>query len=277
MTEFTEATHALAPWSVSKAKLVRTCPLAFHYKYREKRPEPPSLITRVGVGAHAVLEHVERGEPVPDALAHAVAEHGLSEPEIAGMQRFLGGIERFADTLVRFRADTPIHRELCEEKLGLRADLVPTKFFADDVFFRGAWDLGFVLADQRVALIDHKTARKKALRWYAEQLRCYAIMALAHFPALRKVCSAVHFIGDAEVVWAPAHSAEEIRDRLRAWFVGWLNDSADRASRPDPQPVVSKFCSFCGYRPICPAHTLEVAGERLVALSTRRALHGLGS
>jgi hypothetical protein len=267
---FSPAARALGPWSVSKAKLVKTCPLAWKWKYVDKLPERPSLVTRVGIGAHAVLERMERGEPMEVARAGADREHGLSPEERAGVDRLLGGIEAFMETLRRLRERTAIKQELCEAKLGLTAELEPTEFFASNVFFRGAWDLALVFADRRAAIVDHKTSRRKDLKWHAEQLRSYAVMALAYYPELRAVWPAIHFLGDAEVVWASPAYAADIRGGMRAWFIAWINEAAERASAPDPQPVVSKFCSFCGYAEICPAHTMEAAGDRLVTLSTRR-------
>lgn len=268
---FSAQALALAPWSVTKAKLTKTCPLAWKYKYRDRLPEHPTLVTRVGVGAHGVLERLERGEPMDRAIEGASEEHHLSAEERAGMQRFIAGMRAFMETLARFRAHSAITRELCEAKLGLTAGLEPTEFFARDAFFRGALDLCFVLSDNRVAIVDHKTGKKSDLKWHAAQLRSYAVMALAHFPRLRKVWPAIHFVGDAEVVWGRPTLAEEIRDGVRAWFIAWINEAAERANEPDPRPVVSRFCDFCSYRPICPAHTMEAAGERLVALSTRRS------
>ncbi len=268
---FSAQALALAPWSVTKAKLTKTCPLAWKYKYRDRLPERPTLVTRVGVGAHGVLERLERGETMEQAIEGATGEHHLSPEERAGIERFVAGMRAFMETLARFRARSAITRELCEAKLGLTTGLSPTEFHARDVFFRGAWDLGFVLADDRVAIVDHKTGKKSDLKWHAAQLRSYAVMALAHFPRLKKVWPAIHFIGDAEVVWGRATLAEEIRDGVRAWFVAWINEAAERANAPDPQPVVTRFCDFCSYRPICPAHTMEAAGERLVKLSTTRA------
>ncbi len=271
---FSEAARTLAPWSVSKAKLVKTCPLAWKFKYVDHVTEHPGPKTRVGLGAHAVLESMERGASAETALEQAHRTLELTSEERAGLEPLLEGILRFIETLSRFRAKSAIDRELCEERLGLDENLEPTGFSASDVFFRGAWDLGFVLADGRVAIVDHKASRTKDLKWHAEQLRAYAIMALAHFPSLRKVWPAIHFVASGEIVWGRPTNADEIRSSLRAWFVSWINDAAERASKPDPQPVVSRFCEHCGYRPRCPAHTMEAAGERLVALSTRQALHG---
>ncbi len=272
MTEtFSEAARALAPWSVSKAKLAKTCPLAWKLKYRDHLPEVTTLPTRVGTAAHSVLEHVERGETIEAALEAARLEHDLSSDELTGMIPFLAGIRRFAETIAEFRARTAIARELCEERLGLDENLEPAGFSDDATFFRGALDLGFVLEDGRIAIVDHKTSKKKDLKWHSEQLRSYAILALAHFQDLRKVWPAIHFVGAAEVVWAPPATAEQIRGAMRTWFVRWINQAAELARTADPQPVVSRFCDHCGYRPQCPAHTMEAAGERLVQISTGRA------
>ncbi len=272
MTPFSTQALELAPWSVTKAKLVRSCPLAWKYKYRDHLPEDmPGLVTRVGRGAHSILERTTRGEALDAAIDAAKAEHGFSAEEMAGIARFLEGIRAFGATLARFRATTPIRRELCEEKVGLTAALEPAPFFGNNVFFRGAWDLGFLLEDLSAAVIDHKTGRKGDIKWHSAQLRAYALMALCHYPELKKVWLGIHFIGDAELVWAKPSSADVIRGQVRSWFVGWINDAAERASFPDPQPVVSRFCDFCSYRPICPAHnSIEAATERLVQLSAKR-------
>lgn len=267
---FSPAARELGPWSVSKAKLAGTCMLAWSWKYRAKIPERPSAVTRIGVGAHTVLERMERGDGAETALAAADKAHALTPEERAGVERLIGSMQSFMETLQSFRARTAITAELFEAKLGLSADLEPTEFFAADVFFRGAWDAAFVLASGTAAILDHKSSVRKDLKWHAAQLRSYAVMALAHYPELRRVWPAIHFLGDAEVVWGAPALAEDIRGGMRAWFIAWINEAAEKASQPDPQPTVSKFCGVCGYLDRCPAHSLEAAGERLITLSTRR-------
>lgn len=274
---WSEAALRLAPWSVSKAKLVRTCPLAWKLKYVDGLPDATSdVITRVGVAVHAVLERTTRGDAIEPALTAVSGELALTSGELAGLRRFLPGIAAFGRTLAAFRSASAIRHELCEQRIGVTADLRPTNFRAPDAFFRGTWDLGFVLADGTVAVIDHKTGRKGDLRWHAAQLRAYAVLAQAVFPALERVWPGIHFVGEAEVLWDSPGPAEHIRTTLRTWFIDWINEAAVRAAAAaeDAAPVVSRFCDFCGHRPVCPAHNpTELVAERLVALRTRRS-HG---
>ncbi len=268
---FSALSHNLAPWSVSKAKLASTCALAFRYRYIEHLPEQvTSPEARVGTAAHEVLERVERGAALDASLGAVATRLELSAEERARLEALAGAIGRFLDTISAFRARGDVRQELCEERLGVDDELRPTGFLAPDVFFRGAVDLAFVLGDGRVALIDHKSSRKKDLKWHASQLKGYAVLAFAHFPELRKVCSGIHFLGDGELVWGRGLSADEIRKSVRDWFVAWIDDAAIRGSQPDPKPQVSAFCDYCGYRPVCPAHGIEVKADGLVQLRTRR-------
>lgn len=268
---FSAEALALAPWSVSKASLARTCPLAFHFKYRLRLREAPSAVTRVGLAAHAVLERMERGADLAPTLAVVSRELGLATAELQALRALVPGIEGFCETLERFRSAGRIAREMCEERLGLSADLQPKAFSGAGVFFRGTWDLALSLVDGRCLLIDHKSGKKKDLRYFADQLRAYAVLGLAHFPELRRAWPAIHFIPAAEVVWGTPLSADEIRGPVTDWFVGWINDAARCASEPDPRPVVSGFCNICSFRDRCPAHAPPGRPERLVPLQVRPA------
>lgn len=269
---FSAKALALAPWSVSKVKLARTCPFAFRAKYIDRIPEDRQVaVSRIGVATHQVLDRALGGEDLATAVPAAEKALRLTPAEAARARRYVPGILAFLDTVGRFRAGCRVVRELREEKLGLTVDLVPTSFGAKDVFFRGVWDMGFVLADGRVAIIDHKTGRRGDMRWHDGQLRSYAVMALSHFPALTKVWPAVHFVGEAEVVWPPPIAAGEIRSTVAAWFEGWINEAAERVGGDaEHEPLVSNFCAICGYLPRCPRFGGRPAEERPVALSARR-------
>ncbi len=236
-------------------KLANTCPLAFRYKYIEHiREDVATIEARVGKAVHALLELVTGGASLDGALTLVVPRLRLKADEQTALRPFYDGVTAFAKRMAEFRARTRVVRELREERLGLTADGQPAVFHDRDVFFRGVWDLGFVLADDRVVIVDHKTGKATDPRFHAEQLRAYAVQAHARFPGLSQVRIGLHFPRVGKVAWLPAIPAREIAADLVPWFMEWINRAAERVDTDQHRPIVSSFCKQCGYRPRCPAH-----------------------
>ena len=134
-------------------------------------------------------------------------------------------------------------RKLCEEKLGLTADLEPCGFFDDDVWFRGIVDL--VILDDDVAwVVDYKTGKSAK---YADkgQLELMALTVFAHFPNVQTVKAALLFVVCTAIV-KDTYSRSDI-SRLWAKWLGTyakMQNAADNdVWNPKPSGLCRRHCA----------------------------------
>ncbi len=153
----------IAPWSFSKAKAFEQCPKQFyHEKVLKQYPVQETDAMRYGTEFHKACEdYMESGIPLPKKFDF---------------------IQQTLDALNEKRGV-----KLCEQKLGLTADLEPCGFFDKRVWFRGIADLVIIDVLTGVAwVIDYKTGRSSK---YADkgQLELMALIIFKHYPQITRV------------------------------------------------------------------------------------------
>lgn len=250
-----------APWSTSKVKTALRCTQEFHYRYVEKVAElrvGPEL--RIGKAIHAALEGVLARKPLAEVLAAARTEL-LDDDERARFDTLSIAVGKFGARIDSFRARRRVRHEWIEHKLAVTTDLGDTVFHGKDAFFRGVWDAGFVFDDGILAVVDHKTGMRRPAPEFADQLEGYAMLAAAHLPDVKKVWLGVHFVADADMEWTAPVGTAEVRAAFAPRLFALIERAAETVAGP-PVPNVTSYCSYCGYRPLCPAMRGEDAPPR---------------
>lgn len=161
---------SIAPWSFSKAKAFEQCPKQFyHEKILKQYPVEETDAMRYGTEFHKACEDYIKSEaPLPKKFDF---------------------IQQTLDALNEKRGV-----KMCEQKLGLTADLEPCGFFDKRVWFRGIADLVIIDVLTGVAwVIDYKTG--KSLK-YADkgQLELMALIVFKHYPQITRVKAGLLFV-----------------------------------------------------------------------------------
>ena len=242
------------PWSISKAGVIQKCSLQYDFKYGQKRPE---LVThfdsRVGTAVHKALEFALGGTKVKQAFTFAIDQSELTTEEVEKVQSFYEQVDKFVKRMDGFKARYGVKPQnvFLEHKVGVAADFTHRQFFDKSALFRGVMDYALLTANNDMVIIDHKSGKQKDMKEYADQCKAYCILALALFPDLKGVQTAINFIQTDKLEWNPRVTAETIRNEYQPWLVNYLINSCDGLLRP-PEPTKGWFCNWCGYKPICP-------------------------
>ena len=246
---------AHSPWSPSKAGLANKCPLAFTYRYIEKREgKPRGSAAIIGVIVHRALELLLDGTPVGDALDTAVAEYDqpLAAKDEKAIRGFSGKLVSFQEKLAAFTTKNPVTTRNLEGKWAINHDFNPCAYEDNDnAVIRGIVDLSLFLDNGYVIIVDHKSGRLRPAQYYRTQLDFYSIMALAHFPGAKGVQCALNYLAVDRVIWGTPLTSSYIRKTLHPWLGQYLTSRAARVSTPTAQ--VSPLCGWCDYEDICPA------------------------
>ena len=123
-------------WSYSTLSLYQQCPKKYyHLKVAKDVKEAPSDAIAFGNKIHKIAqEYVENDKPIP-------AEY----------------VDAMQGPLDKLKAMSGI--KLCENKLGLTADLKPCGFFDKNVWWRGIADI-IILQDDMALTVDYKRSEE---------------------------------------------------------------------------------------------------------------------
>jgi hypothetical protein len=180
-------------WSYSSLSLYQQCPKKYyHLKVAKDIKEPLSEAITFGNTIHKVAEeYVARGIPVPEKYKEI-------EPALESIRNMQG-------------------EKLCENKLGLTADLKPCGFFDKGVWWRGIADI-IILQGDKALTIDYKTGKSSK---YADlkQLEVLSLAIFKHFPQVKKVKAGLMFLFADDFVKADYHS--DTQDEL---WGSWVSD-----------------------------------------------------
>lgn len=207
---------AYLPTSYSKVSAWKKCPLQAHYRYVEKRREPPSPAMQRGNEVHKVLEDW--------ALA--------SFPQLPAVSKIF---QREAKT----REFAAMKDVIVERMWSFGAQLEPVAYKSPSEFFRVKCDLAFPSFKPRPLVVDHKTG--KVYPEHREQGELYGAAALAMLPKAEAVEVEFWYIDQARILELTVHrsQAPKIAAKLRADVEEMIN------SEPVPKP--SPLCRWCGY------------------------------
>lgn len=197
------------------------CPRKAHHKYvlRDLPYEKATVKMTWGTTVHKAFEdRIRHGTPLP--------------PEVQPYERFAVQIEAQRE---RGRI---VH---AERSLGVRADMSPCDFHADDVFLRGKIDITIERDARAAHIVDWKTGKR---REDPGELAINAVLLKALKPTLVSITGLYMWIADDRV--GDSHDLSDT-DRTWALAASTMNTIAlrmpagDRGWPPRPNPL----CAWC--------------------------------
>ena len=178
-----------APWSFSRIKAFEQCPKQFyHEKVLKQYPFIQTDAMIYGNQFHKACEdYIDKGEPLPERFMY---------------------IKNALDKLNQREGV-----KICEQRLGVTANLEPCTFSARNVWFRGIVDLAILDEDSGIGwIIDYKTGKSAK---YADkgQLELMALAIFAHYPKITSIRAGLLFVVANKLV----KETYEVADRANLW------------------------------------------------------------
>jgi hypothetical protein len=275
--EISDLARKFAPWSFSKMEVAETCPAQFRHKHVLKTSAAPAPSdTKVGVVAHAVLEHRILGKPAEHAHKEASEKTPLTTNEREMLQLLNENMEDFLRRFDTFCKSQGVKKVFVEADWGFTETYKPAAFFGDDVFFRGKLDLGALTRDDDLYLIDHKSGVAKRLeddQKKRQQLQAYGVLALPNMPDIAGVRGGIHFMqgpDDLRIQWTSYIPADRIRTAYTPWLFSRISSVAQNLIEPYvARPARSRMkknnqpgwpCGWCQYQDTCPEFKEKFGG-----------------
>ncbi len=178
-----------APWSFSRIKAFEQCPKQFyHEKVLKQYPFIQTDAMIYGNQFHKACEdYIGKGEPLPERFMY------------------------IKDALDKLNQREGV--KICEQRLGVTANLEPCTFGARNVWFRGIVDLAILDEDSGIGwIIDYKTGKSAR---YADkgQLELMALAIFAHYPKITSIRAGLLFVVANKLV----KETYEVADRANLW------------------------------------------------------------
>jgi RecB family exonuclease len=178
-----------APWSFSRIKAFEQCPKQFyHEKVLKQYPFIQTEAMIYGNQFHKACEdYIGKGEPLPERFMY------------------------IKDALDKLNQRKGV--KICEQRLGVTANLEPCSFGARNVWFRGIVDLAILDEDSGIGwIIDYKTGKSAK---YADkgQLELMALAIFAHYPKITSIRAGLLFVVANKLV----KETYEVADRANLW------------------------------------------------------------
>jgi len=178
-----------APWSFSRIKAFEQCPKQFyHEKVLKQYPFIQTEAMIYGNQFHKACEdYIGKGEPLPERFMY------------------------IKDALDKLNQRKGV--KICEQRLGVTANLEPCTFGARNVWFRGIVDRAILDEDSGIGwIIDYKTGKSAK---YADkgQLELMALAIFAHYPKITSIRAGLLFVVANKLV----KETYEVADRANLW------------------------------------------------------------
>lgn len=251
----------LGPWSHSKLKVLKNCPLKFYLQYVIKqtpksKPEI-SVNTENGKAAHRILEFVLAGKSIEKAYALTRPEYKDTLSD-ANWEELVVPLEynifKFKERIDEFEVKNGIKRIFQELRIGVTKDWEPTGFFSDDVYFRGVIDLVMQMEDLNVIYVDHKlgTSAAQGMRNFNDQLNTYRVLFNSGVAKTTGSQVAIHHIREGEVTFGEQMDTEQTHEslvnRLEFSIQGAIDQTLELGFF---KHIAGNGCQYCDYRPEC--------------------------
>lgn len=253
----------LGPWSHSKVKVLRSCPLKFYLQYiLKKKPEgvqEVSLVTEVGKAAHRILEFNLGGKTLKDAyrLTRAEFKETIDDEQwVEHIESVEYSIQTFKSRIEDFENRHGVRRILQELRIGCTKEWEPTGFFADDVYYRGVIDLAIQLDNGDLILVDHKygTVSAMGLRNFKDQLNNYKVLFDRGIEPITGAMAGIHHIKEGELSMGEYYDVETIRGTLLNAVEFNIQGAIDGVLELGYfKHIAGNGCKYCDYRTECKA------------------------
>ncbi|MBF6474491.1 RecB family exonuclease [Nocardia gipuzkoensis] len=249
------ARPALSP---SRATDFKQCPLKYRLRAIDRIPEQPSVHAVRGTVVHAVLEDLyglpaaervpERAEAlVPSAWARVRAE----QPEVAQLitEELLDGFLGEVRALVRryYRLEDPTRFDPESREARVEVEL------ADGALLRGFVDRIDVAPTGALRVVDYKTGRAPGPTQETKalfQLKFYALVVLRTRGLVPAQLRLLYLADEQILTYAP--DEQELLRFERTLSALWTA-ILEAGRTGEFQPNTSRMCSYCDYKPLCPA------------------------
>lgn len=246
--------------SPSRAADYKQCPLKYRFRTIDRLEEAPSPAAARGTLVHAVLEEIfelPAAERTPQAARDLLPDRWevlvAERPELAEMiatDRRITEDSWFTDagklTDRWFTLEDPSRLEPAEREVKVEVEI-------DGLTLRGVVDRVDIAPAGQVRVVDYKTGRTPGPGFEGKalfQMKFYGLVMWRRTGRVPDLLQLV-YLGDGTVIRYEPDEGDllALERNVKAVWAAIERAVAERDFRPNP----SRLCSWCDFKPLCPA------------------------
>lgn len=255
-------------WSMSKIKLLETCPLQWYLSYgiklRHMDENQDTTERDLGTTIHYLLEMMQDGHTIAEAyeLTEAKYMHTVGEdnwPRVIGM---LPSVRKFNAILHNKDMESPFDYVEPEMMMAVDVDFKPVDFFSKEAFFRGVVDYTARRSTEST-VIDYKKGGQGFLtKYHSPQLRSYLLLDYYCNGKFSVGNSYIYYVESAELSRGPVIEGPNIESHTRPWLEKKI-ETAIKAVEDEGYFKYSRgnMCKYCDYADLCKDGKRGTAGK----------------
>lgn len=245
-------------WSMSKIKVLESCPLHFYLSYilklRHMNESQDTTARDLGTTIHYLLELMQDGHTIQEAYeATELKYHSVigadNWPKIIDMLPSVRKFNRMMhdkDELMGFDYVEP------EMKMAVNRNWEPVDFFSSDAYFRGVVDYMARHGDQAIVVDYKKGGGGYLTKYHSPQLNSYLLLDYYCNGPFEEGTSYIYYVENAELSRGPVLKGEMIESHTRQWLENKI-ETAIKSVEDEGyfKHVRGNYCKYCDYEDLC--------------------------
>lgn len=245
-------------WSMSKLKMLQSCPLQFYLAYilklRHVNESQNTLERDLGIAVHFMLEMMQSGMTI--AEAYDVMEHKyrtvITDEHWHRILAMLPNVKKFnrmmhdKDESLSFDFVEP------EMKMAVDKDWNPVDFFSDKAFFRGVVDYMARYGDQAVVIDFKKGGSGYLTKYHSPQLNSYLLLDYYCNGKFEEGTSYIYYVESGELSRGPILKGDMIESHTRPWLENQIETAIVNVEEAGFFDYArGNYCKYCDYEDLC--------------------------
>ena len=252
-------------WSISKLKMLESCPLNFYLSYilklKRDNPNQDTTARDLGQAIHYLLELMSSGYTIQEAYDITEAEHLdiVTPSNWHYIRLMLPNVYKFNRMMHERELEVPLSYVIPEQKLAINRNYEPVDFSSPDVYFRGIVDYTMRTSHNHSMILDFKKGGSRYLtKYHAPQLTACTLLDYYANEKFEEATSYIYYVEAGELSPGPKIQGNMIETHTRPWLDNKIGDAI--AAVEDVGAFThnrNTMCKYCDYEDLCKASSFK--------------------
>lgn len=245
-------------WSMSKIKLLESCPLQWYLsygiKFRHMDETQDTTERDLGTAVHDLFEQMQSGMTIAQAYEYCEQQHYhiVGEANWPRLVDMLPSVRKFNRQMHDRDEAHPFDWVEPELKLAVDKDWNPVDFFSKDAYFRGVVDYMARTGNESLVIDYKKGGMGYLTKYHSPQLNSYLLLDYYCNGAFDVGQSYIYYVEAAELSRGPRLEGNMVESHTRPWLENKIETAIKNVEDEGYfKHVRGNYCKYCDYADLC--------------------------